>query len=276
MSNKSSKAKAVAALALIPIACFSTFAAGAQYVPLFDAQVIKPSFPDVNIASRFVYKTATVQAYCDAPATAYIKTDNGNGTYGPPLADNYITSGDDLTSACQGPQPLPSPIAGSHCFASGSSDPIHYNQPIETVFSAANVSAPIALNTGANSTTFKLWDYGGVYGNTKLVLELPSACNTINQWCSPGYWKNHPAAWAPLAALTPPVLPTTIFNGPSRYDATKRACKGLSTHGTLMEVISNPSCYGGEAANAVADILSDAHPDVSFYGVRVEGSCPLN
>jgi hypothetical protein len=41
-------------------------------------------------------------------------------------------------------------------------------------------------------------------------------------------------------------------------------------------VISTPQCYGGEAANAVADILSAAHPDVDFYGTRVEGSCPLN
>ena len=100
--------------------------------------------------------------------------------------------------------------------------------------------------------------------------------HTINEWCSPGYWKNHSDAWAPLAALTPPILPTTIFNGPTRFDPTKRACKGAHNPGSLLDVISMPSCYGGEAANAVADILSNAHPGVSFYGVRVEGSCPLN
>jgi hypothetical protein len=270
------KAKAIALLAFFPIAGFATLASGAQYVPLFSALPVKvspvsppPALP--NIADRYVYGTATVTSYCDAPTVAYIKTDNGDGTYGPPLVDNFITAGNDLVSACQGGPNLLAPMSGTHCFLSGNANVI--GGPIEATFDATGISAPVTLNAGANTTTFKLWDYGGVYGNAKLVLELPLACNTINQWCSPGYWKNHPAAWAPLA---PAITMATPYDGPIKYDAKKCARNGAPSNPTLFDVISNPQCYGGEAANAVADMLSAAHPGISYYGVRVEGSCPLN
>lgn len=73
-------------------------------------------------------------------------------------------------------------------------------------------------------------------------------------WCSPGFWKN-----SPLQA-----------------EATAK----LDTEGRLpanwQDILANPQVYGGEAANAIADILSDLHPDVNFTGERVEDSCPLS
>jgi hypothetical protein len=273
--SKKPAAKAVATLLFVPIAGFTTLACAEQYVPLFDRALVKASnFPYTNINQRYSYASKTITAYCDVPSVAYIKTDNGDGTYGAPIVDNYITAGDDLKSVCVGGVNLPSPVGGTNCFKTGTTTPI--NLPIQDWFDATGVTAPIALAKGENTRTFQLWDYGGVRGNTKLVLEIPQSCSTINEWCSPGYWKNHPLAWAPLALLPVPITQQTAYDGPTKFDPKKRACYGASFTPTLMEVISTPQCYGGEAANAVADILSAAHPDVDFYGTRVEGSCPLN
>jgi hypothetical protein len=51
---------------------------------------------------------------------------------------------------------------------------------------------------------------------------------------------------------------------------------GATTNPTLLQVLQSPQYYGGDAFNAVGDLLSDAHPDVNFLGERVEDSCPLN
>jgi hypothetical protein len=48
------------------------------------------------------------------------------------------------------------------------------------------------------------------------------------------------------------------------------------TDPTLWQVLQAPQWYGGDAFNAVGDLLSGAHPDVNFGGERVEDSCPLN
>jgi hypothetical protein len=49
---------------------------------------------------------------------------------------------------------------------------------------------------------------------------------------------------------------------------------GYPTDPTLQQVLDNPSAYGGEAGNFVADILSAAHPLVNYTGSRSD-SCPL-
>jgi uncharacterized repeat protein (TIGR01451 family) len=109
---------------------------------------------------------------------------------------------------------------------------------------------------------------------------LTVTCNNITveaQWCSPGYWRNHPDAADEAAAAggfsmddtyssifgsAPPLKPQGV-----RADA--------PTDPTLREVLDNPQWYGGDAFNIVADLLSELHPDVSFTGERVE-NCPLN
>ena len=272
--RKNLTAKALATLAFLPIAGVSTLACGTQYIPLFDAQVVTPShFFIPKLSDAYVFASKTVTAYCDAPSVAMIKTDNGDGTYGPPIVDNYITAGNDSVSACAGGaafDPL-GLISGTNCFRNGHVLPV--GGPIQATFDSTGVTAPVPLSAGATTIEYKLWDYGGVLGNTKLVLEIPASCSTINEWCSPGYWKNHPMAWLPLV---PSIVPTTTFNGAYKYDPRKRACQSLAIPPSLWDVVNNPQCFGGEAANAVADMLSAAHPNVDFFGVRVEGSCPLN
>lgn len=52
--------------------------------------------------------------------------------------------------------------------------------------------------------------------------------------------------------------------------------KGGVANPTLQQVLDDPQFYGGEAANNVGALLSDAHPDVNFTGDRTEDTCPLD
>ncbi len=89
-------------------------------------------------------------------------------------------------------------------------------------------------------------------------------------WCSPGYWKNHLDAWSVAnqnklySSLNPAGAPLSK----------KAPTSGPGSDPTLLEVISNPSIYGGPATNSVADYLSF----IAFgtpIGTGIE-SCPLN
>jgi len=97
----------------------------------------------------------------------------------------------------------------------------------------------------------------------------------VTTWCSPGYWKNHPQSW-PAGYLT---LKYNSFSGvyahdPKTFVGYDFGKKDGSNNPTLIEVISNPSIYGGPATNNVADILSN-----KVFGTPIGSgveSCPLN
>lgn len=95
------------------------------------------------------------------------------------------------------------------------------------------------------------------------------------QWCSPGYWKNHTDAWL-KTGISPSALYTSYYDASTlSIKTTGKDCSDASANATVFDVISKPQCYGGEAANLVADLLSDKHPSVNYTGSRVE-NCPLN
>jgi hypothetical protein len=98
------------------------------------------------------------------------------------------------------------------------------------------------------------------------------------EWCSPGYWKNHPDEADVAAAACGINLDTTTYSSefgaaPPRSPLGIR--EGAPEDPTLRQVLDNPQWYGGPATNLVADRLSDCHPDVDFQGSR-EASCPLD
>jgi len=88
----------------------------------------------------------------------------------------------------------------------------------------------------------------------------------VTTWCSPGFWKNngrdlwsqyYTKRYSTLAGAAP-----LGKKAPAGYDP------------TLLEVIDNPSIYGGEATNSVADFLSNKAFGTPI-GSGVE-SCPDN
>ncbi len=65
-------------------------------------------------------------------------------------------------------------------------------------------------------------------------------------WCSPGFWKNHGVdLWIPFHNT---LYSTLVGAAP---------LKKPQTDGTLLDVVSNPSKFGGPATNSVADFLSN-------------------
>lgn len=98
----------------------------------------------------------------------------------------------------------------------------------------------------------------------------------VSEWCSPGYWRQdqHLDSWVATG-----IKPDDTFY--SKFGYYPKLSKlgvsaGAALKPTLWQVLQFPQYYGGDAFNAVGDLLSDAHPDVNFTGVRVEDSCPLN
>ena len=79
----------------------------------------------------------------------------------------------------------------------------------------------------------------------------------ISEWCSPGFWRNNYGAWEPTG-YTPDSIDTVT---------------GVS-FGTIL---ANPKTYARTGDfERIGDILSDAHPEVSFSGERTPDSCPLS
>lgn len=98
----------------------------------------------------------------------------------------------------------------------------------------------------------------------------------VSEWCSPGYWRQdqHLDSWAATGYST-----TDLFQAKLGYYpklSKLGAGAGATSNPTLLQVLRSPQYYGGDAFNAVGDLLSRAHPDVNFTGERVENSCPLN
>ncbi|HMO39754.1 MAG TPA: hypothetical protein PKC76_11885 [Saprospiraceae bacterium] len=96
------------------------------------------------------------------------------------------------------------------------------------------------------------------------------------QWCSPGYWRQpqHLDSWAATGYSPDDKFQAALGYYPTRSRQGVR--QNAPTDPTLLQVLQYPQWYGGDAFNAVGDLLSGAHPDVNFCGDRVENSCPLN
>jgi len=98
----------------------------------------------------------------------------------------------------------------------------------------------------------------------------PTTTPPGGEFCTPGFWKNNPGAVAETG-----VDMTQSYNALFDPDVNGTA-KGGVANPTLQQVLDSPQFYGGEAANNVAQLLSEAHPDVNFTGERTEDTCPLS
>jgi hypothetical protein len=100
------------------------------------------------------------------------------------------------------------------------------------------------------------------------------------QWCSPGYWRNHPEEADVAAASCHFDLDVATysdeFGGVNPPRSPKGVKDGAPEDPTLRELLNHPEWYGGEAYNTVGDLLSRCHEGVNFTGERVPDSCPLN
>jgi hypothetical protein len=153
-------------------------------------------------------------------------------------------------------------VSASICLKGGPGDP------------TVNTSAPAGADgvvTLTHTVDGKQHDisYSLVY--SIVVREQPSN----GAWCSPGYWRqpHHLGSWELTGYQTTDLFSAKLGYTPPRTNQGVR--QGAPTNPTLLQVLQSPQWYGGDAFNAVGDLLSRAHPDVNFRGTRVEDSCPL-
>ena len=97
-----------------------------------------------------------------------------------------------------------------------------------------------------------------------------------DQWCSPGYWRqeHHIDSWEATGYHTYDSSYDALGYYPTLSNLGELA--NATKDPTLLQVLISPQYYGGDAFNAVGDLLSEAHPDVNFNNIRVEDSCPLD
>jgi len=128
-----------------------------------------------------------------------------------------------------------------------------------------NRLSPLWRNDSPANPTNRDSDY-----NDYIFQVVPSVIQQTTTWCSPGFWKNNGRDlwtskqgmhYSDLAKLNIAGFPAALSKkAPAGYDP------------TLLEVIDNPNTYGGEAANSVADYLSNL-----AFGTKIGSgieSCP--
>lgn len=111
--------------------------------------------------------------------------------------------------------------------------------------------------------------------NVCYIIKRPTVVTGPAEWCSPGYWKNHTDSWAATGIGLTELYSAYYRLSTLDYKTTGRGCSTAPSSPTLFQAIDMPQCYGGPAANLVADLLSDNHPGINYQGTRVE-NCPLN
>jgi len=110
-----------------------------------------------------------------------------------------------------------------------------------------NVTTPQYTQYHAATPT---WDYktclnpSGLDYLATVSYVVPTTSTT---WCSPGFWKN---AGRNLWSAYWDVKYNTLVGAAALK-------KNSPSNPTLLEVVSNPSVYGGEATNSVADFISN-------------------
>jgi hypothetical protein len=124
--------------------------------------------------------------------------------------------------------------------------------------------------------------YNGNLGRGAAQLVISHGCPPVeNQWCSPGFWRNHLEAAEFAASQGSYSIYTTTYSsvfGAAPSLKPKGVQDGAPGDPTLLEVLENPQWYADDAFNSVGDLLSTLHPDVNFNGERPEGEhdCPLD
>jgi len=118
-------------------------------------------------------------------------------------------------------------------------------------------------------------DGGGMPVRVDRLLVCWTADGVAVDWCPPTFWAAPTSAPAWRAAGVDPGERFSARFGvePERSAAARELGAPLSP--TLRQVLVAPQWYGPAAADLVADLLSDRHPDVAFAGARPADACPL-
>lgn len=118
-------------------------------------------------------------------------------------------------------------------------------------------------------------DGGGLPVRIDRVVVCWGADGVEVAWCPPTFWAS-PASepeWS-AAGVSPVERFSARFGVEPPRSAVAREL-GAPLSPTLRQVLVAPQWYGADAADLVADLLSDRHPGVTFSGPRPADACPL-
>ncbi len=143
-----------------------------------------------------------------------------------------------------------------------------FDEPTGDIASTPSKVNNQVVQFSVNTAPYALLEYAEADNGTAKSVLTVSHCEVgvISQWCSPGYWRNaEDKAWADAGFSKVISYYNDSFTTP------------LAGNPTLYEVLQSPQTYGGAAFNNVGDLLSAAHPYVTFVdGVRTPDSCPID
>lgn len=172
----------------------------AESMKIFDATnvsqtVLNPlgGFTGTDYSKLWTFAQKEVSLTCDGIYEVTLSAPSEEG--GSVIVDNIMYVND--ANVCgMGDQPgVISPATVSNCFTSGNSSII--GNPIQNTFGGIGVVNITGLiPAGTSTAVFSLKDWGSVYGNTSLILNVEGCTINGSQGCTPGYWKNHLDAWA--------------------------------------------------------------------------------
>jgi hypothetical protein len=118
-------------------------------------------------------------------------------------------------------------------------------------------------------------DPGGLPARIERVLLCWRVDGVGLSWCPPEFWADpaSSAAWTATGIAPDDRFADVLGFAPARSEAARGL--GAPSAPSLRQVVAAPGWYGRDVAELVADVLSDAHPDVPFAGTRPSGTCPL-
>lgn len=143
-----------------------------------------------------------------------------------------------------------------------------------TPYAVSDTGLDSPVNQGGNIPTISNFSF--------CYVEIP--VETHYQWCSPGYWKQEQHLWAWQVDPSTPFMDVFEYQPMGKDLTLKGNVQKEYTDASLLFVISNPSIFGGEMTEMVADYLSVGALDFSGdpadryfydeYGVLTH-DCPL-
>ncbi len=118
-------------------------------------------------------------------------------------------------------------------------------------------------------------DGGGMPVRIDRALVCWGADDVEVAWCPPEFWASPASdrAWRATGVAPGERFSDRFGFEPPRSEVARELGAPISP--TLRQIVVAPQWYGGDAADLVADLLSELHPDVAFIGPRPADTCPL-
>lgn len=210
-----------------------------------------------NYAKLWTYAQKEVSLTCNDYYTVTLSSPVAGDTL---IVDNIMfVNGENVCDRGDGASPALGPGTVPNCFSGGSTSPL--GSPIENTHNGLGVlDISSIILPGTNVAVFALTDWGSVYGNTEIWLNVEGCTINGDQGCTPGYWKNHLDSWAG-SGYTSASAVVTVFTSATTY---------VAADATLLDALKFKGGAGVDGAvrillrSAVAALLNSKSAELAY------------